>query len=104
MLDRLTDLDPGPAGAKALDQQSLTMAQLRKAVLRDLGWLLNATNLDAVDPLPEGSLAARSTLNFGIPSIAGTDATGRPASHSLARRLTEDAIRAYEPRIRPDTP
>ncbi len=34
------------------------MAQLRRAVLRDLGWLLNATNLAAVEDLPDGSLAA----------------------------------------------
>ncbi len=100
LLDRLTDLAPDNR-KEALDQQTLTMAQLRKAVLRDLGWLLNATNLDTVDSLPAGSLAARSTLNFGIPGIAGSQALDQRTG-SL-ERMVADAIRAYEPRIRPET-
>ncbi len=100
LLDRLTDLAPENR-RESLDQQTLTMAQLRRAVLRDLGWLLNATNLDTVDDLPAGSLVARSTLNFGIPGIAGTDALdgrGGTLESSVAQ-----AIRAYEPRIKADT-
>lgn len=100
LLDRLTDLAPETT-RESLDQQMLTMTQLRRAVLRDLGWLLNATNLDAVDELPEGSLTARSTLNFGIPGLAGRDAADR---HAISiERTVEEAIRTYEPRIRPET-
>ena len=100
LLDRLTDNAPEQR-RESLDQQSLTMTQLRRAVLRDLGWLLNATNLQAVDDVPAGSLAARSTLNYGIPGIAGLDALDRRST--TLERSVADAIRAFEPRIRPET-
>ena len=100
LLDRLTDLSPA-SRRESLDQQTLTMAQLRRAVLRDLGWLLNATNLATIDDLPEGSLASRSTLNFGIPGIAGLGSQALQAG-GLAARIA-DAIRAFEPRIRAET-
>ena len=100
LLDRLTDLEPEQRREPA-DKQTLSMAQLRRAVLRDLGWLLNATNLEAVDALPEGSLAASGTLNFGIPGIAGA-ATLAGRGPSLERMVAQ-AIRAFEPRIRPET-
>lgn len=100
LLDRLTDLAP-ESRKDPPDQQVLTMAQLRRAVLRDLGWLMNATNLAAVEDLPAASLTARSTLNFGIPGIAGMDALdGRAAP---LERMVADAIRTYEPRIRSET-
>ena len=99
LLDRLTDLAPDRR-TETLDQQVLTMAQLRRAVLRDLGWLLNATNLEAVLDLP-GEHTRRSTLNYGIPGVAGTDAATRRAS-ALETHVA-DAIRAFEPRIRPET-
>ncbi len=100
LLDRLTDQAPEQR-REGLDQQTLTMAQLRRAVLRDLGWLLNATNLATILDLPEQSAIRSSTLNYGIPGIAGTEALeGRAAA--LERRIA-DAIRAFEPRIRPET-
>jgi len=100
LLDRLTDLAPGNK-RESLDQQSLTMMQLRRAVLRDLAWLLNATNLEAVDNIAHDSLVAKSSLNFGIPGIAGTGAADRrPAA---LEQSVADAIRAFEPRIRPES-
>ena len=100
LLDRLTDLAPDQH-RESLDQQTLTMVQVRRAVLRDLGWLLNATNLHALDELPEGSPVLASTLNYGIPAIAGLDALGRRAT--TVERAVAEAIRAYEPRIRPES-
>ena len=100
LLDRLTDTAPEQR-KETLDQQSLTMLQLRRAVLRDLGWLMNATNLEAVEDLPENSLAAVSTLNYGIPGIAGLDAQDGQVV-TLERRVAQ-AIRAFEPRIRAET-
>ncbi len=100
LLDRLTDLLPtqkrdGP------DQQVLTMAQLRQAVLRDLGALLNTTNLATLKDLSASPLAARSTLNYGIPGFAGMIES---ASRVVAlEREMADAIRAFEPLIRPET-
>jgi type VI secretion system protein ImpF len=100
LLDRLTDVAPVQA-RESLDQQTLTMHQLRRAVLRDLGWLLNATNLEAVLDLEPGSLTAASTLNFGIPGLAGLaseKANGVQLEQAIAK-----AIRAFEPRIKSET-
>jgi type VI secretion system protein ImpF len=100
LLDRLTDNAPtqkrdGP------DQQALTMAQLRQAVLRDLAALLNTTNLATLIDLEAFPLAAASTVNYGIPGFAGMiESSARVVS--LERQLA-DAIRAFEPRIRAET-
>ena len=100
LLDRLTD-DAPDQRREPLDKQGLTMAQLRSAVLRDLGNLLNATNLEASNEIPPGSLAASSTINYGIPGVAGNSSSdGRTAP--LERQVAA-AIRAFEPRIRGET-
>jgi type VI secretion system protein ImpF len=100
LLDRLTD-DAPDHKRESLDQQSLSMQQLRRAVLRDLAWLLNTTNLVATDNLDGAPLAAKSTINFGIPSFAGLIGTARKVG-SLESGIAE-AIRAFEPRIRADS-
>lgn len=100
LLDRLTDLAPEQK-RESLDQQSLTMQQLRQAVLRDLAWLMNTTNLAATDDLEATPLAAASTINFGVPGLSGIVAGSRKAAR-FENALTE-AIRRFEPRIRADT-
>ena len=100
LLDRLTDHAPDQR-RESYDQQSLTMLQLRQAVLRDLAWLLNTTNLATSDDLDAAPLAARTTINFGIPGFTGLVRTsGKVAS---LEATIADAIRAFEPRIKPDT-
>ncbi len=100
LLDRLTDHTPTQK-RENFDQQTLSLQQLRQAVLRDLGWLLNTTNLTAVDDLSEFPLAEKSTLNYGIPGFAGMIESGARLE-ALERQLAE-AIEAYEPRIRSET-
>jgi type VI secretion system protein ImpF len=100
LLDRLTDNAPGQS-RDSPDQQALTMAQLRQAVLRDLSALFNTTNLSTLQDLSDTPLTEKSTLNYGIPGFAGmTDSSSRVVA--LERELV-DAIRAYEPRIRSET-
>ena len=100
LLDRLTDLNPS-AKRDGPDQQALTLSQLRQAVLRDVGWLLNTTNLESVEYLALAPRAAASTLNYGIPGLAGLlDSSSR--LHSLEDELAQ-AIRRFEPRIRSDS-
>ena len=108
LLDRLTDNAPSQK-RENFDQQTLSMVQLRQAVLRDLSALLNTTNLTTLDKetLEEGDslattpLAAKSTINYGIPGFAGMiESSSRIVT--LERELA-DAIRAYEPRIRPES-
>ncbi len=101
LLDRLTDLAPENR-RESLDQQSLTTLQMRQAVLRDLAWLLNTSNLAAVDEAIDGyKLAAASTLNFGVPGFTGMVGTS-DKTQALEAAIAE-AIKRFEPRIRPHT-
>jgi type VI secretion system protein ImpF len=100
LLDRLTDNAPGQK-REGPDHQALTMAQLRQAVLRDLGALLNTTNLATLQDLSATPLAEKSTINYGIPGFAGMTETSATVA-TLERELVE-AIRAFEPRIHRDT-
>lgn len=100
LLDRLTDNAPDHT-RETLDQQTLSMPQLRAAVLRDLAWLLNTTNLAAAEDFEGLPLAKTSTLNFGIPGFTGLVGTARNL-FALEGAIAE-AIRTFEPRIRPET-
>jgi type VI secretion system protein ImpF len=100
LLDRLTDHAPD-SRRETYDQQTLTMQQLRQAVLRDLAWLLNTSNLQSSEDLSDTPLAASSTINFGVPGFAGM-VRGGGRSMGL-ENLIADAIRNFEPRIRPES-
>lgn len=96
LLDRLSDDDSG-AVHESRDKRVLSMRGLRRAVLRDLGWLLNTTGLGALQDLSAHPLAARSVLNFGLPDLSGKTASGLDREE-LARRIRQ-AIWDFEPRI-----
>ena len=100
LLDRLTDNAPEQK-RESFDQQTLTLRGLRQAVLRDLTWLLNTTHLSAVEDLSTTPRAAASTLNFGIPALTGRTGVGGRAG-GIEKDIAA-AIRAFEPRIQPDT-
>jgi type VI secretion system protein ImpF len=95
LLDRLTD-DLPEQRREAFDRQVLTMQQLRSAVLRDLAWLLNTTNLSATDDLDNLPLVAESTLNYGFTGVVASAERVTSLEQTLAA-----AIRQFEPRIRP---
>lgn len=100
LLDRLTDFDPN-ALTEGRDQRVMPLRRLKESVLRDLGWLLNSTNASgqmSADELPE---VVRSTLNFGIPDLAGVTSSAINAD-SLAQSVKE-AVLVFEPRILKDT-
>jgi type VI secretion system protein ImpF len=100
LLDRLTDQAPENS-RETFEQQTLGMQQLRQAVLRDIAWLLNTTNLAATEDLAATPLAMKSAINYGIPGLAG--AIGTANRLGAIEAGIADAIRAFEPRIRPDT-
>jgi len=50
LLDRLTDDDPTNR-REARDMRGFSLARLREAVLRDLSWLMNASQLAATQDL-----------------------------------------------------
>ena len=99
LLDRLTD-DARGEHAEVDDRRVMSKAQLRQAVLRDLGALFNA-----VQPLGTAAeaypLLADSVLNYGLPPLSGQLASKLDVS--LMERVIRQAIVRYEPRILPDT-
>lgn len=100
LLDRLTDEDPSTK-KEAPDQRHLSIRELRECVLRDLAWLLNTGNLDMIEDLDDYPLVLDSTLNYGIPHLAGTQASNVEAREM--ERLLREAVMKFEPRILPDT-
>jgi len=100
LLDRLTDNAPEQR-RESPDQQTLSMQQLRQAVLRDLAWLLNTTNLAATEDLADWPRIAAATLNYGVPGFTGVVAAARKVA--TLEQAIADAIRAYEPRIRAES-
>lgn len=100
LLDRLTDDEPGQV-QEPRERRVLGMRALRRALLRDLGWLFNATGLEAVQSLDGHPLAARSVINFGFPDLSGKTASGIDVEE-VALRLRQ-AIWDFEPRILRDS-
>jgi type VI secretion system protein ImpF len=96
LLDRLTDLRPdvriSTGGVRVL-----SMEELRDGVRRDLGALLNATALGAVEDLSEFPEVLRSTLNFGMPDLSGKTVSNMDAEE-IERSLVK-AIQEFEPRL-----
>jgi type VI secretion system protein ImpF len=98
LLDRLTDDHPGHT-VEARAARVLSKRQMRAAVLRDLEWLFNATQLNAGADLAESPYVRRSVLNFGLPAMAGKAASSIDVT-DLVRAIRE-AILNFEPRILP---
>jgi type VI secretion system protein ImpF len=100
LLDRLTDDEPDK-NVEGPDKRVLSKAQLREAVLRDLAWLFNTTRLESGEDLSSTPLVQKSTLNYGLPALAGeTAASLDPTNLEYSVR---EAILAYEPRILPES-
>lgn len=100
LLDRLTD-DAPDSREEGRDKRVLSLSQLRQSVLRDVGWLLNTVHLHANQDLSEWPEVASSTVNYGIPDLAGTSAVGRNTFE--LERAVRQAVLNFEPRILSDT-
>lgn len=99
LLDRLTDDSPTEKN-ESRDARVLNLKRLRECVLRDLTWLLNTECLEAVVDLDSAPAVKTSTLNFGIPTIAGLTASGMALSK--LEKQVRNAIIAFEPRLLKD--
>jgi type VI secretion system protein ImpF len=99
LLDRLVD-DAPSVRSEPEERRVMSKSQLRQAVLRDLGWLFNATQ-----PQPDWEqrhpAIAGSVLNFGLPPLAG-QRVSRLDVTELERTIAQAIIR-FEPRLLPDT-
>ena len=96
LLDRLTDYEPDKA-AEPRDRRVLSLRTLRDGVLRDLGWLLNTTNLFSVTSHHGLPHLANSVINYGIPDISGMSISSMNIG-GLERAIRQ-AIWDYEPRL-----
>ena len=100
LLDRLTDDDPSSRN-EAVDARVINRNRLRELVLRDLGWLFNATRSSESDDWDSAPYAAKSVINFGLPALSGLTLSGMDLQ-ALQERVRQ-AIIDYEPRILPET-
>ena len=96
VLDRLIDTD-----VDSSTEPPMTWAQsvreLKRALRRDLEWLLNTRRI--VVPAPEGfTELARSLYNYGLPDITSLAAESVSARDWL-RRQVEETITLFEPRL-----
>jgi type VI secretion system protein ImpF len=98
LLDRLTDLEPDKR-KESLQARVLTRKAYREGVLRDLQWLLNATNLEASIDFSAHPDAQRSVINFGLTALSGRIASSVDAAQLEA--AIRQAIIQFEPRLLP---
>jgi type VI secretion system protein ImpF len=75
-------------------------AAMRITVRRELSWILNTTNLNAVQDLEPYPHVKTSVLNYGVPDFAGKPLTRR-VIQGRAKEIRE-AIRIFEPRLDPN--
>ena len=100
LLDRLTDHEPSEAREHA-DTVYVNEKRLRAALLRDLDWLLNATNAGFDPHDTKLNHVRQSVVNYGVPVMAGqifSEMDWKDIQQGLRK-----AILAFEPRILPST-
>jgi type VI secretion system protein ImpF len=100
LLDRLTDDHPDQR-VEGEVSRTFSLARLREAVLRDLSWLLNTSQLSATVDLTPYPEIARSTLNYGVHSRTGQEVGG--IDPSFLRHETLLSLRRFEPRLLPES-
>ncbi len=100
LLDRLTDEAPG-CPLETAESGLASQLRLRAAVLRDLGWLMNATRPGAAESLEAWPEARRSVLNYGLPALGGQ--TSSTLDLQALERAIREAILRFEPRLLADT-
>ena len=100
LLDRLTDDDPH-SRQESRGDRVISMRQLRDSVLRDLGWLMNTSNLTSVHDLASFPEVAESVVNYGVPDLTGLTVSSVDVVE-LQRAIRKAVIR-FEPRLLPHT-
>ncbi|MXN73656.1 type VI secretion system baseplate subunit TssE [Burkholderia sp. 4701] len=100
LLDRLRDDAPHRA-TETPEDYVVTRTQMRDIVQRDLAFLLNTTNMEDLIDRERHPHAAASTVNFGVPPLAGTFITSRKWAD--IEQIIRRAIRDFEPRLIPET-
>lgn len=98
LLDRLLDEEPGVSQEPA-PRRYQNVAQLKKAVARDLEDLLN-TRREALVNLPdEFTELNQALLMYGLPDFTSLNLLSHHDRNRI-RRVLENAIATFEPRLR----
>ena len=100
LLDRLTDEDPSKR-TEASDAVAMTRTRLRRAVLRDIAWILNTTNMESDTAFEAFPDARRSVINYGVRALSGHRVMDMDWQE--LELAIKDAIVAFEPRVLPET-
>ncbi|MDM0008227.1 type VI secretion system baseplate subunit TssE [Variovorax sp. J22G73] len=104
LLPTLSDRLRDEASSRTLEQPSdytVTPAQMRDILQRDLALLLNTTNAEDLIDRKRHAQAASSTVNFGVPPLAGSYLSERKWAD--IERIIRRAVLDYEPRLMPQT-
>jgi type VI secretion system protein ImpF len=96
LLDRLSDDEPDRT-RESREKRVLSPQRLRESVRRDLTWLLNNTHLATVQDLDAYPEVEQSTLNYGMPDLAGK--TASMVDSSALEKAIRRAIWEFEPRL-----
>jgi type VI secretion system protein ImpF len=100
LLDRLKDDEPDNTH-EPREQRVMSKSQMRRAVLRDLASLFNATrSVPGIDQA-KAPYAWRSVICFGLPPFSGKVASALDVTE--LERAIRQAIVDFEPRILPST-
>lgn len=100
LFDRLRDESPQNA-SETEDEYTVSASELRRIVQRDLGLLLNTTNAEDLIDRDRHPEVAVSTLNYGVPALAGSQLTSRKWGDIEV--IIKRAIKDFEPRLIPDS-
>ncbi|CAE6934785.1 type VI secretion system baseplate subunit TssE [Paraburkholderia domus] len=99
LLDRLRD-DAPQRQTEAPSEYTVTRSQMRDIVQRDLAFLLNTTSIEDQIGRERYPHAASSTVNFGVPPLAGAFMATRKWAE--IEQIIRRAIVDFEPRLIPD--
>ncbi|MFP3568209.1 type VI secretion system baseplate subunit TssE [Paraburkholderia sp. SIMBA_030] len=99
LLDRLRD-DAPQRQTEAPSEYTVTRSQMRDIVQRDLAFLLNTTSIEDQIDRERYPDAASSTVNFGVPPLAGAFMATRKWAE--IEQIIRRAIVDFEPRLIPD--
>ena len=100
LFDRLRD-DAPSREHESPSAYAVTPSQMRDIVQRDLAFLLNTTNAEDVVDRQRYPEAGASTVNFGVPPLAGSYLSQRKWED--IERIIRRAIADFEPRLLPET-
>lgn len=98
LIDRLTDDEPYKK-VESREKRVLSFQKLKRSVVRDIEWLLNAGCLESSLDLSDYPQVKHSVLNYGIPDLTGSTASNVDAT--TLERMMRQRILDFEPRLLP---